>query len=97
MTKAERVQAALASEAVDRVPASFWYHFNLPDPSGRSLADAELAFAKKYDLDFLKVMHDVPYDLPVGCICSSNRRTGAASSRSMPRKAGSHANWRPCP
>ncbi len=64
MTKRERVQAALASETVDQVPVSLWYHFNLPDPSGRSLAETELAFAEKYDLDFIKVMHDVPYDLP---------------------------------
>ena len=27
MNKVERVRAALAGEKVDRVPASFWFHF----------------------------------------------------------------------
>ena len=66
MTKTERIQAALANEAPDCVPVSLWYHFNLADPAGRSLAEAELEFARKYDVDFIKVMHDVAYDLPPG-------------------------------
>jgi len=66
MTKGERVAAALAGEETDRVPVSFWYHFRLDQPSGEPLAEAELAFYRTYDLDFLKVMHDIPYELPEG-------------------------------
>jgi uroporphyrinogen decarboxylase len=69
MTKYERINAALAGEPVDRYPYSFWYHFTdipVEERAGSKLAEAELAFYRKYDPDFLKVMHDVPYDLPNG-------------------------------
>jgi len=69
MTKFERLRAALAGEAVDRLPYSFWYHFldiPLADRAGEKLATAELEFYRAYDPDFLKVMHDIPYDLPEG-------------------------------
>ena len=66
MTKRERVMAAVQGRESDRIPVGFWYHFPLEHPSGESLAEAELAFARKYDPDFLKVMHDLPLDLPDG-------------------------------
>lgn len=62
----DRVMSAVAGRQSDRVPFSFWYHFQLEHPSGRPLAEAEIAFAKKYDPDFLKVMHDLKLDLPHG-------------------------------
>ena len=66
MTKRERLMAAVVGREADRVPVGFWYHFPLEHPSGEPLAEAELAFAKKYDPDFLKVMHDLPLELPDG-------------------------------
>jgi len=66
MTRKQRVLAACAGKKVDRCPVSLWYHFRLPDPSGASLAEAELAFFRRYQPDFLKVMHDIPYQLPDG-------------------------------
>jgi uroporphyrinogen decarboxylase len=67
MTKRERVMAAVHGEPVDRPPVSFWYHFNyVDDPWGETLAREELGFYEKYDIDFLKVMHDIPYELPEG-------------------------------
>jgi len=62
--KRERVMAAVQGGPADRVPVSFWYHFPLDHPSGEPLAEAELDFARKYDPDFLKVMHDLVLDLP---------------------------------
>ncbi len=64
--KRDRVMAAVQCMRADRVPVSFWYHFALDFPSGQPLADAEIEFYRKYDLDFLKVMHDLPLDLPDG-------------------------------
>jgi len=58
--------AAVEGRESDHVPVSFWYHFELEFPSGEPLAEAEIAFARKYDPDFLKVMHDLPLDLPDG-------------------------------
>lgn len=65
-SKRERCMAAVQGRKSDRIPVSFWYHFPLEHPSGEPLAEAELAFARKYDPDFLKVMHDLPLDLPDG-------------------------------
>ncbi|MBI2455943.1 MAG: uroporphyrinogen decarboxylase [candidate division NC10 bacterium] len=55
MTKGERVRAALAGRPVDRVPISFWRHFPDLDLNPAALAEALLAFHRRYDLDFMKV------------------------------------------
>ncbi len=64
MTKRERIEAACAREAVDRVPYSLWYHFRLDPPAGPGMARAELDFYREYDPDLFKVMHDIPYEMP---------------------------------
>lgn len=56
MTKRERIEAALKGEEVDRTPVSVWMHFPQQDRSARGLVDALLAFQRKYDWDFMKVM-----------------------------------------
>ena len=66
MNKIERVTRALRGEEVDRPPFSFWYHFGLQHEHGPRHAEAEIAFYRAYDLDFLKVMNDYPYPLPDG-------------------------------
>jgi len=69
MTRFERVEAAVRGEPVDRIPFSFWYHFlDIPaaERAGRKLAEAEVNFYHTYEPDFLKVMHDIPFDLPAG-------------------------------
>lgn len=66
MSRRERCMAAVNGRDTDRIPVGFWYHFPLDHPSGEPLAEAELSFAKKYDPDFLKVMHDLKLDLPDG-------------------------------
>nr|BBH95362.1 uroporphyrinogen decarboxylase [Thermogemmatispora argillosa] len=64
MTPYERVRAALAGEAVDRVPFVFWHHFR-PEGSGQRLAQMTLEFfVEKFALDIIKVMPDLPYPLP---------------------------------
>ncbi len=64
MTKPERVLAAVRGDPVDRTPISFWYHFRLEDQPPEVFAEAELAFYRKYDVDWLKVMHDFPFGSP---------------------------------
>lgn len=64
MTKQERVLAAAQGRPVDRLPYSLWYHFRLDPPAGELMARAELDFYHRYDPDLLKVMHDVPYEMP---------------------------------
>jgi len=61
MTKRERVNAALAGRPVDRIPISFWKHFPGLDQDPNALAEALLAFHRRYDLDFVKVMPNGVY------------------------------------
>ncbi|MDR1955764.1 MAG: uroporphyrinogen decarboxylase [Treponema sp.] len=56
MTRKERIQAALTGADVDRVPINVWMHFSAHDQDPRSLADAQVQFAKTYDFDFIKLM-----------------------------------------
>ncbi len=44
MNKIERVQAALNGEPVDRVPASFWFHFGPDRVEGHAMAQAHLDY-----------------------------------------------------
>lgn len=64
MSKVQRVRAAVKNEAVDRTPVSFWYHFRLEARPVEEFANAELDFYRKYDIDWLKIMHDYPFGSP---------------------------------
>lgn len=55
MTKSERVLATIQSKEVDRPAISMWRHFYKEEQSVNTLADALLAFQKRFDWDFLKV------------------------------------------
>src|SRR5215470_7022678 len=61
MTKRERIQATLGRKPVDRLPVSFWRHVPDVDHSARGLADAMLAWQRRWDLDFVKVMSSGVY------------------------------------
>lgn len=56
LTARERVQAALAGQAVDYPPVSLWRHFPNQDQSAEQLAEATLAWQRMLDLDFIKLM-----------------------------------------
>ncbi len=66
MTKRDRVLAALAGAETDRPPFSLWYHFPGGDRADEAFVRNEVEFARRFDVDLLKVMHDAPYDLPGG-------------------------------
>jgi uroporphyrinogen decarboxylase len=61
MTKRERVLAACSAGAVDRPPVAFWRHVPDVDHTARGLADAMLAFHRRWDLDLIKVMSSGVY------------------------------------
>ncbi len=63
MDKIERVRAALRGDPVDRVPASFWFHFPPEERAGRAMAEAHLRYYHAADPDYLKVMNDNGYAL----------------------------------
>ncbi len=79
MTPYERVRAALNGEAVDRIPLCFWHHFK-PEGSGERLAEFTIDFfVKKFALDIVKIMPDLPYPVPEPAI------TTAEQMRFLPR------------
>ena len=61
MNRVERVRAALAGTAVDRVPASFWYHFTRDKADGYASVRAHVDYFRDSGVDFLKVMNEHPY------------------------------------
>ena len=61
MEKRARVLAAIRREPVDRPPVSFWRHVPDVDHTAAGLAEAMLAFQRRWDLDFIKVMSSGVY------------------------------------
>jgi uroporphyrinogen decarboxylase len=61
MNKVERVRAALAGAEVDRVPASFWFHFPRDKARGEASVKAHLDYYRASGIDFLKIMNEHPY------------------------------------
>jgi uroporphyrinogen decarboxylase len=61
MTKSERIAATLSRQPVDRPPVAFWRHVPDVDHTARGLADAMLAFHRRWDLDLIKVMSSGVY------------------------------------
>jgi uroporphyrinogen decarboxylase len=55
VTHAERIQACLQGEPLDRPPVALWRHFPVDDQSPESLAAAVLDFQRAYDFDLVKV------------------------------------------
>ena len=55
LSKKERIQAALNKSEVDRIPVGLWLHHPDVDQDPRALAEAQVDFARKYDLDFIKL------------------------------------------
>jgi uroporphyrinogen decarboxylase len=51
----ERITAAVTGRPVDRVPWAFWRHFPGRDLSPRGLAEATLAFHRRFGFDLVKV------------------------------------------
>src|SRR5437870_5587273 len=61
MTKRERVVAALGGQPIDRPPVAFWRHAPDVDHTATGLAEAMLAFHRRFDLDLVKVMSSGVY------------------------------------
>lgn len=63
MNKIERVRAAIAGKPVDRVPASFWFHFPKDQAQGKESVQAHLNYFRQAGIDFLKIMNEHPYQV----------------------------------
>ncbi len=63
MSKRERLEAAVAGEAVDRLPVALWRHWPGDDQDADALTAAHLAWQRDYDWDFVKVSPSSSYCL----------------------------------
>jgi uroporphyrinogen decarboxylase len=80
MSKRERVQAALAGEAVDRVPVAFWGHFPSDPHRADELAAETIAFQQRFDWDFVKLMPSgMYYPEALGCTLTPASGPGAVN------------------
>jgi uroporphyrinogen decarboxylase len=55
MKPGERLEAAIRGRPVDRIPWALWRHFPGADADAESLAEAVLAFHRRWEFDFVKV------------------------------------------
>ncbi len=86
MTKRERVMAALARQPVDRPPVSFWRHVPTVDHTAGGLAEAMLAWQRRWDLDFIKVMSSGVY-----CVEDWGCKVAYTGSRNGAKQCTQHA------
>ncbi len=86
MTKRERVLAAAARRPVDRPPVAFWRHAPDVDHTAQGLADAMLAFHRRWDLDLIKVMSSGVY-----CVEDWGCRVAYTGSPNGAKQCTSHA------
>jgi uroporphyrinogen decarboxylase len=94
LNKIERVQAALHREAVDRPPYSFWTHLPGIDLDPQRLARESAAFAKRYDVDFLKCMPNGLYCVEDwGCICDYGDIQRGGVARVVEAAVNAEADW----
>jgi uroporphyrinogen decarboxylase len=84
MNKIERVRAALAGAPVDRVPASFWFHFTQDKAHGEASVQAHLDYYRASGVDFLKVMNEHPYQANVDIKTPSDWRKVRPAPLSAP-------------
>lgn len=62
MTARERIQAAIAGEAIDRPPVSLWRHFPEQDQTAADLTAVTVEWQRRYGFDLVKYMP--PGDYP---------------------------------
>jgi uroporphyrinogen decarboxylase len=83
MSKRERVLAALAGAPVDRIPVAFWGHFPSDPRRADDLAAATLAFQRRFDWDFVKLMPSgMYYPEALGCTLTPAAGSGAVNGLS---------------
>ncbi len=82
MTGRERMAAAIAFQAVDRIPASFWGHFPSDPHRAKDLATETIAFQREFDWDFVKMMPSGMY-LPEALGCTVSPASGPIAANGL--------------
>lgn len=65
MKKRERLESAIRGGRPDRVPVSIYQHSTAKDRGVEEFTSYTLAFHKRFEPDYVKIMYDEMYDTPV--------------------------------
>jgi uroporphyrinogen decarboxylase len=65
MNRKTRLENAIRKKEVDRVPVSFWYHFEGEDTEGEACVQAHVRHYRETGIDFIKVMCDGLFEYPI--------------------------------
>ncbi|HEY3083024.1 MAG TPA: uroporphyrinogen decarboxylase family protein [Chloroflexota bacterium] len=84
MTPRERVRAALRGDQVDRVPIAFWGHFASDPRTAEAITAETLAFQRRFDWDFVKVMPSGMY-FPQALGCELTPASGPGGTNQIAR------------
>lgn len=71
MNKAERLRAVMKGEAVDYVPAGFWFHYNSEMTTDEMIA-AHMKLYRETDMDIIKIMQDYRYPITGEISCADD-------------------------
>ena len=94
MNKTERIKAALVGEAVDRIPYAFWSHLPGIDLDALLLAEETWDFAKKYDIDFIKMMNNGMYAVEdYGCEVDYSEIESGGVARIVSTPVETYNDW----
>lgn len=71
MNKKERLKAVMKREAVDYVPAGFWFHYN-SSYSVKEMIDAHCRLYEETGMDVIKIMQDYMYPVSGTITCAED-------------------------
>lgn len=71
MNKVQRLQAVMKGEAVDYVPAGFWFHYKPEMTIGEMIA-AHMKLYRETDMDIIKIMQDYKYPITGEISCAQD-------------------------
>jgi uroporphyrinogen decarboxylase len=97
VTPGERVRAALAGRDLDRAPIAFWGHFAADPRTADQIAAETIAFQRRFDWDFVKLMPSGMY-FPQALGCEITPAAGPGGVNQIARSIVATADdWRRLP
>jgi uroporphyrinogen decarboxylase len=97
VTPGERVRAALAGRDLDRAPIAFWGHFAADPRTADQIAAETIAFQRRFDWDFVKLMPSGMY-FPQALGCEITPAAGPGGVNQIARSiVATPDDWRRLP
>ena len=94
MTPRARMDAVIHGEPLDRVPVALWRHFPHADQSAEGLAQAVIAFQKKFEFDLVKVTPASGYMAEAWGAKLTPKNNDEGTRDYLSRPVQRHQDWR---